>query len=604
VSKGDRFTLNKMMLLALLGSLLALTSPAPAEVPIMPYEEVRAGMKGTGRTVFEGTRIETFDVEILGKLPDIGPDKDLIIARCSGGPLAESGILAGMSGSPVTIDGRLIGALSYSWSFSTEPIAGITPIEEMLEVAGLDSPGPARRGSSLQIDADRLAALRSPERLAAFVADELRPLLARPAGALPIQLPLSISGIGAYGLAGVQPFFADSGLMPMQSGSSGSSAAPAPAAEPGSAIGLKLVRGDIEMTATGTVTWVEGDRILALGHPLFSLGAVDLPMTGATVEVLLPSLMRSARLAVPLAEIGALRQDRASGVFGRLGATPRMIPVRLKMTEPAGPERVYSFDIADDPLLSPLLLYAALNGILSSRERSFGSATIRLQEGSVIKMADGVDVELDNIFSGMSAREYGTGIAAYILHLLMNNAWTEPRIAGINLIFEYDETPRSATIHRIALDRYRARPGETVQATIVLSPYRGGDQILTSKIEIPEETPPGRLSLQVGSAVAVSRAETHEGPLLPRDLDQLIDLINQLRRNDSIYIVASSEDSGVLLEGARLPNLPPSAAAILSFSGSRGNLTPIPRRRVMEEAISTDYAVEGSARIELEVEAP
>jgi hypothetical protein len=570
----------------------------------MPYEEVRAGMKGTGRTVFKGTSVETFDVEIIGKLPDIGPDSDLILARCSGGPLAESGIMAGMSGSPITIDGRLIGALAYSWSFSKEPIAGITPIEEMLAIAGLGSPHAARRGGSLEIDRDRLEALHSPERLESFLADELLPLIAQPAGALPIRLPLSISGIGAQGLEGLQPFFSASGLMPLQSGSSRGGASPAPDPEPGSAIGLKLVRGDLEMTATGTVTWVEGERLLALGHPLFSLGSIDLPMTGATVEALLPSLMRSARLAVPLDEIGALRQDRASGVFGLLGSQPRMIPVRFKLTDPAGPERAYSFDIADDPLISPLLLYASLNGIIASRERMIGSATVRLQEGSVIKMADGVDVELDNMFSGASAREYGTGITAFILHLLMNNAWTEPRIAGINLLFEYDEAPRSAHIRRIALDRYRARAGETVQATVILAPYRGPEQPYSVKIEIPEETPPGRLVLQVGNAVSVSRAETDQGPLLPRDLDQLIKLINQLRRNDRIYIVASTEDSGVLLDGTRLPNLPPSAGAILSLSGSRGNLTSIPRRRVLEEMIATDYAVEGSARIELEVEAP
>jgi hypothetical protein len=596
----------RKILLALLGCLLALSPAARAEVPIMPFEEVQTGMKGSGLTVFAGTRIESFDVEILGKLPDIGPDRNLIIARCSGGPLAESGILAGMSGSPITIDGRLIGALSYSWSFSTEPIAGITPIEEMLAIADRDSPGPPLRSGSLEIDSARLAALRSPERLSAFVSDELRPLLARPSGALPIQLPLSISGIGSAGLNGVLPFFADSGLMPLQSGSSrgGAAPAPAPAPRPGSAIGLKLVRGDIEMTATGTVTWVEGDRILALGHPLFSLGSVDLPMTAATVEVLLPSLMRSARIAIPLGETGALRQDRASGVFGRIGAKPRMIPVRFKLTTPAGAEQVYSFDIADDPLLSPLLLYASLNGILAGRERSFGSATVRLQEGSVIKMADGVDVELDNMFSGMSAREYGTGIAAYILHLLMNNAWTEPRIAGINLLLEYEETPRSAHIQRISLDRYRVRAGEPVQATVLLRPYRGPDQVYTTTIEIPEETPPGKLTLEVGSAIDVSRAESRDSPVLPRDLDQLIELINQLRRNDRIFIVATDDDSGVLLEGSRLPGLPPSATAILSLSGSRGNLTPIPRRRILEESIGTEYAVEGGARIELQVEAP
>jgi hypothetical protein len=374
--------------------------------------------------------------------------------------------------------------------------------------------------------------------------------------------------------------------------------------QPGSAMGLKLVRGDLEMTATGTVTWVDGDRVLGFGHPLFGLGQVDLPLTGAVVQTLLPSLQRSARVATPLNEIGALRQDRTSGVYGRLGARPRMIPVRFQVGEPAREERVYSFDIADDPLLSPLLLYVSLNGILSSRERPLGSATVRVKKGSVIKMADGEDVELDNVFAGTRAFDYGTGIAAYILHLLMNNAWSPPQIAGINLIFEYDDAPLSATIRTVSLDRYRARPGETVQATVVLSPFRGRDRAFNAAIKIPEETPAGTLQLQVGSAVAVSRAEVEQEPVLPRDLEQLIRLINRLRRNDRIYVAAEREDPGVLLRGARMPNLPPSVATVLTRPRSKGNFLVVPKRSVLEEIILTEYAVQGLARIELEVDTP
>jgi hypothetical protein len=589
---------------ALAGLLLCALTPSFGEVPVMNFEEVRAGMKGTGLTVFSGTEIEPFEVEILGKLSNIGPDQDLIMARCSGGPLERTGVLAGMSGSPVTIDGKLIGAVAYSWHFTKEPIAGITPIAQMLEIAAMDGSGGMRRSAAVEIDGRRLAALYAPEMLAGFLFDELGAALRRPAGALPIQMPLSVAGMGAAGLEGVERFLEGAGFIPLQAGSAGGSAEPSPPLQPGSAVGLKLVRGDIEMTASGTVTWVEGDRVLAFGHPLFGLGSVDLPLTGARVELLLPSLMRSSRLATPLSETGSLRQDRASGIFGLLGAKPRMIPVRLKLAGAAVEERVYSFDIADDPLLAPLLLYVSLNGILSAKERTFGSATVRLQEGSVIKMADGEDVEFDNIFSGARATEYGTGIAAYILHLLMNNAWREPRIAGINLILDYAPTPNSAAIRRVGLDRYRVRAGESVAVRVVLNPYRGREELLSAKVKIPEETPPGTLQIHVGSAVAVSRAESHDTPVLPRDLDQLVKLINQLRRNDRIYITATGEDTGVLLGGSRLPNLPPSAATILSIPGSKGNLTPIPRRSVLEEIINTDYAVEGSAKIELQVEAP
>lgn len=597
MSKTQRALLSLVVVLGLGGAVLA-------AVPTMPFDEVQPGMTGTGRTVFAGTEISTFQVEILGKLPNIGPDQNLILARCSGGPLAETGVLSGMSGSPVVIDGRLIGAVAYSWGFSKEAIAGITPIEEMLAISQLSAPPPGARHGGLQVDRALLAPMTSADSLRTFFEKDLWPVLERGPGTLALSVPLSIAGLGAAGLARVAPGLERAGFTPVQSGSYGRSAAQPPPLEPGSPIGVQLVRGDLEMTATGTVTWVDGDRVLAFGHPLFGLGPIDLPLTGASVQALLPSLMQSSRIAVPLAEVGALRQDRASGVFGLTGAEPRLIPVRFKLSHPTRGESDYAFDIADDPMLSPLLLYVSITGVLASRERAFGNATVRILEGSVIKMEDGEDVELDNLFSGPTAFDYGTGVPAYILYLLMNNAWTRPGIAGINLMLEYDEEPRTARIRRASPDRYHVKAGETVETAIVLAPFRGRDQVFTRSILIPEETPAGTLTLLVGGAVAVSQAEDSREPVLPRDLNQLVYLINQLRRNDHIYIAATREDSGVLLGGSRMPNLPPSVANVLSRPSSRGNFVRVPWRSILEESIETAYAVEGSAEVTLEVEAP
>jgi hypothetical protein len=591
----------------LLLSLLLLASmhgPARGAVPVMPFDEVAPGMKGSGRTVFEGTRIETFDVEILGKLANVGPNQDLILARCSGGPLERTGVMAGMSGSPVTIDGRLVGAIAYSWGFSKEPIAGITPIEEMLAIAGLDQRSPGLRSGFALPPGDLPASLVSPERLETFLAEELPAVFRRPAGALPLSLPLSVSGLDARGVARLEPLLSDSGFLPLQTGAAGSSAGEPIPLRPGSAMGLQLVRGDLEMTATGTVTWMDGDRVLGFGHPLFGLGSLDVPLTGAVVQALLPSLMRSARIATPTIEIGSLRQDRSSGVLGLLDARPRMIPVRLQLADSSREERVYSFDVADDPLLSPLLLYVSLNGILASRERPVGAATIRLREGSVIKMAGGTDVELDNVFAGDRAFEFGTGISAYILYLLMNNVWAQPQIAGVNLILEYDDLPRSALIRGVWIDRYRVRAGETLTAAVTLLPFRGPEQVFDAEIKIPEGIPPGALTLQFGSAIAIAREDVDDEPLLPRDLDQLVRLINRLRRNDRIHIAGTRDDTGVLLRGARLPSLPPSAATLITRPKSKGNFVFVPRRTVLEESILTDFAVEGQARVEIEVVAP
>ena len=198
----------------------------------------------------------------------------------------------------------------------------------------------------------------------------------------------------------VAPDRREAGFVPVQAGGAGHDAAPSPPLEPGSPVGVKLMRGDVDMTATGTVTWVAEDRVLAFGHPLYSLGSVDLPLTGARVEALLPSLMQSLRLATPLSEIGSFRQDRATAIFGRLGGSPRMIPVRLQLASRRGPAKTFAFDVADDALLAPVLLYVALNGVLANQERVVGSLTLNVREGSVIRLEGEEEVELSNLFSG------------------------------------------------------------------------------------------------------------------------------------------------------------------------------------------------------------
>ncbi len=568
---------------------------AESPPPTMPFSEVRTGMRGTARTVFDGTTIESFDVEILGKLPNIGPRQNLILARCSGGPLARTGILAGMSGSPVTIDGRLVGAIAYSWGFSTEAIAGITPIEEMLEVARMDATG-LDRAASGTMDPDWQEVLFDPARLDGVWERKLSALGDAPRGSW--TQPLTIAGFG-LGARRISERLERAGIQAIQGGSSGSAGETTPPLEPGSAIALKLVRGDVEMAASGTVTWIDQDGVLAFGHPLFGLGAIDLPLTGARVEALMPSLQSSSRLAVALDEIGALRQDRAAAVYGRLGAEPAMIPIRVQLDAGAD-SRTFSFDVADDPLLAPVLFYLSLNGIIGAAERTAGSLTVRIAEGSVIKMDADRDVALDNVFAGPQALDYATGIPAYILHLLMNNVWETPRIVGINIIIEYDAQPKSARLMRVVADRYRVSPGESVELDLIVAPFRGARRTLRTTVRIPDEQPAGNLTLLVAGATTVQRNDQADTSILPKDLDQLVRLINQLRRNDRLYIVASAADPGVFVEGARMPNLPPSVAAVLSRPGGRDNRNRV-SRHLLDESLSVGTVVEGAIRLELEV---
>lgn len=594
----------KRLVIAILGPVMLLAVDVlAATVPVLPFEDVQPGMKGIGRTVFEGTRVESFEVEILAKLRNVAPDRNLILGRCSGGPLERTRILAGMSGSPVTVDGKLIGAVAYSWGYSTEPIAGITPIEEMLAITDLAAGAP-RRSSAAAWDGGNLAPLQRPATLRVFFDEQLASMTPRVNPGLPAHLPVAVSGLGDGELARLMPELAKMGFVPVQGGFAGDSPKASPPLEPGSAIGIKLVRGDLQIAATGTVTWVDGDRVLAFGHPMFDLGDVDFPMTGAEVQALMPNLRQSARIATPLSEIGALRQDRSSGVLGLVGADPDMIPVRVQVTSSHGNQHSFAYDIVGDAKLAPVLLFLSLRSILAGAESQGGDGTIRLRDGSGIKLAGGEEIRLDNLFTGSQITDYGSGIPAYVLFLLMNNTWSPPRVAGINLIAEYDEVPRAARITRVSLDRSRVRPGETLHAAIRVSPYRGRDEILTREIMVPHGTPAGSLALRIAGAEALNESEEFEEPTLPSNLSQLVQLINQLRRNDRVYIAATREDSGVLLDGTRLPNLPPSVARILSKPRSQGNFAVLPRRRVLEETLKAGYRIQGSATVRVEVLEP
>lgn len=582
---------------------LALGSTATAVAPpVLPFDQVRPGMKGIGKTVFSGTEVREFEVEILGTLPNVGPGRNLILGRCSGGPLATTGVLAGMSGSPVFVDGKLAGAVAFSWGFSKEAIAGITPIEEMLSAAArLDAPA-ARSTGGKGGPSGSIDRLRFPESLESAFPEALLAFLPPPSEPAPISVPVSLSGIGAEGFRKIEPWLSRAGFLPMQGSGAGAAPSPSPDLVPGSAIGLKLARGDIDITATGTVTWVDGDRVLAFGHPLYGLGPVDFPLTGARSEALIPSLQQSARIAVPLSEIGAFRQDLSSGIFGRLGATPRMIPVRVQLLSREGTSESFAFDVASDPLLAPLLLYAGLNGILASRERTLGDVTIRVRQGSVVRLENSDDIALDNLWVGPEAPFYATGIPAYVLHLLLNNEWSPPAVSGVNLILEYDAEPRSGRIRRVTLDRYHARPGDTVEATIVVAPYRGADRVVRREIAIPPETPPGRLLFFVGDAGSLNRVGDEGEDLVPRDLDQLVRRINTLRRNDRIHVLGVREDAGILMGGERFPSLPPSALSLLTRPRSQGNVAVAQRRAILESEIPVEFAVSGFARVPVEVE--
>src|SRR5829696_4252608 len=358
----------------------------PADTSLMPIEDVKPGMVGTGRTIFEGSEMQDFKVHILGVLKNVqAPQRNLILARLEGGPLAQTGVIAGMSGSPVYVDGRLVGAVSYSiGAFPKEPIAGITPIGEMIEATADAS---ARRGTSPQA---RLELPVTPERLASAIRTTYARVAAfadRPAdvqvfgvpasagaqmGALlrPIATPLVMSGMGGATADLVSSMFREAGFTPVLSGGfSGDIVRSSEPLRPGDPVGVGLLRGDGEMGATGTVTHVDGTRVYAFGHPFFNFGPTTFPMTRATVYTSLPSLMSSFKIATMGEVVGTVQQDRATAIAGTLGKGPATIPITITLESERGDKRTFRYQASNDQIFSPLLTYVALFNTLGAYER-------------------------------------------------------------------------------------------------------------------------------------------------------------------------------------------------------------------------------------------
>ncbi len=314
---------------------------------IMPVKDVRPGMTGEGLTVFRGTKPEPFKFRVVSVLRNFLPKQDIILIRVEDERVEKSGVAAGMSGSPVYIDGKVIGAVAYAWSFSKEPLAGVTPIEAMLA----EKSRPRRRDGDVYADGGRA---RAPG--AAFAAEAAATGGFGDARLEPVAVPLAVSGLSAEALSTVASDLQQLGLVPLRAGGGGPSLRPEKGhVEPGSAVGVELIRGDMSAVGTGTVTYVDGNHVFAFGHPMLGTGEVELPLVESEVHTFMPSLATSFKMASPLAEVGTLVQDRQSCIVGDLSRRTKMMPVQVTVRVPDSEPRPFRAEIARDKRLTPLL---------------------------------------------------------------------------------------------------------------------------------------------------------------------------------------------------------------------------------------------------------
>jgi hypothetical protein len=611
-------------------------------------------MVGIGRTVFDGTHVEEFRANILGVLENvIGPHRDLILARLEGGPLANTGVIAGMSGSPVYVEGRLIGAVSYALgAFSKEPIAGITPIAEMTESisfsnqagAGGTRPAAARVHVEFPLTRDNLvAAFRKALNWNRPFADRSGEAhlrvpgesnsLGRPDGQMsvagletmtggalgtllrPIATPLVMSGFEPDLADLLGSAFRDEGFLPTGGGlgagsafgRSGLGTGAAARGEkpfegplkPGDAIGVMLVNGDLQLGGTGTVTHIDGDRVYAFGHPMYNLGPTEFPMTRAYVYTVLPSLFSSMKLSSTGDVIGTFTQDRATAIAGRLGPGPRMLPVTMTLESDRAPRRTFHFGVVNDQLFGPLMTYASIVNTLFSYERQLESATFSVRGTVSVKKHEAV--VFNNLFSGDQA---SLNAAAYLvapISALMGNDYEKVDVDSVDISIGTAEEPKTAVLERVWLDDPRPHPGRRTPLKILIRTYRGEEVVRTLPIEIPTNAS-GTLSLLVSDGARLGLAEQRElRQAQPKSVDQVIKAINKGRRNNTLYVKLLGSDAGAVVNGESLTSLPPSVLSVLEGDRNSGNFNPLHSATLGEWELPTEHAVTGSRTLSIAV---
>jgi len=558
--------LPTILLLCLL-AVGAARAAAPV-VPVMPVSEVRPGQAALVRTVFAGDSIESFEAEIVGVLPGGRAGGDVILARATAPRVVASGVAQGMSGSPVYVDGRLLGALSSGWAFSKEPIFGITPIAEMLEV--LDRPESERPdGTSGPVGVDPV---RAAPRFREFTwsvegaggAREEPPPAPRP-GAL--ALPLAAGGLHPDALPLVRDLFAPSGFNVVPGGRSRDASRPG-SLVPGSPVAVDVLRGDLNFSAIGTVTYVDGDRVLIFGHPFFQSGEVRMPLSTARIVGILPSLATSFKLGVPGTPIGIATQDRRAGVAGRLGGAPALMPFRVEVAT-GGRRQSFAFECIEDRSLLPQLVgAAAMNSLLESG----GSGAQQSLRWSLDLWSGGRELRLGDVAAGDAPVAEMLGALSSPLRFLAANPYERCRFDSLRIVLEATQGREQWTVRGARTGAAMARPGGTLRVAAELERWRGERRTVELALRVPEELPNGRYTLWLGGGAEYDRAAASRLPwrFRPVSLADAWQRLGGVHRSDRLYSALWARAPEVTSDGEDYPELPTSALAVLASPETAG----------------------------------
>jgi hypothetical protein len=594
---GESVIRRAILALSVLCLLLSFATQAqtPKPVETIPISQIHAGMHGVAYTVFQGTKPESMDVEVLGVLTNAnGPKGDVILVRLGGAKAEYTGVVAGMSGSPVYLDGKLAGALAFRiGEFSKEPIAGVTPIAEMLEISALD-----RNPTSAPIEATSTA--RSPNKTASPGAANAS---LQDAGhgftnyLKPIETPLVFNGFSEDTVQRFASQFSAAGIVPVMGAGSVSNAKQPEAMEPGSAVSAILVQGDMNIAATCTVTYMDAQHLLACGHPLMQFGMIDLPMTKATVLATLPSPLNAFKIVNATETVGTFVQDRHNGILGEFGRKPEMIPVTLTIHGESA-DKEFHYEILNNARLSPVAMMAtvfnALHGV-----NEYGEETTYRMNGSI--SVDGYPaVTMQDMFAAVDGGQPGAMLAAISLgerfSRIFDNPYSVPAIHGVQLDYNIVRERRWARLESARTDITEARPGDDISIEAMLRPYRGEGVVQHIPIHIPTSTSKGPLRILVSDGDTLDHFRRGSSLLGRRlDLAATIAALNKEHVNNRVYVSLLEADTEAMIADKVMPTLPLSIMNVMDGMRGTQDMVVSSESSVNEAATAPlDYVVAGA----------
>jgi hypothetical protein len=561
----------------------ACVSKAQQSNDILPVDQVRAGMQGYACTVFSGDQVEKFDLEVLGVMPNfLGPKQSIILVELKGPKVEHTGVVAGMSGSPVYLEGKLAGALSLKLGiFTKEAIAGVTPIEDVLRPPIQTGP-PQTMAQEFQLPKETVAQTQNTLPGASTLE--------------PIETPLVFSG---FQLSTLQQFagqLQSYGLMATPGGSSLDQKDDAHAhLAPGDMAGMVLVRGDMSVNSACTVTAVQGDRVFLCGHPFLNLGDIQMPMARSEVVTTLSSSLASTKIVNVGGSIGTITGDHLTAVTGKLGAPPQMVPMDLTFVTGTNEKKLH-FEMVNHPKLTPLLVaMTTFNGVIQNSLYGEGR-TLHLT--GEIQLKGHVPVKLENTFAPSdSLLPDGMSVALSVQSVfgrLFTNNFEIPDVEHVSLRVETMPGRNSYSIESAWLETGEAAPGENLKVRVLLQPYRGSPRVEETTVHVPDQIARGStLRVLVSDADWMNRASrgfnfagfpgSTEGPA---GLDQLIALINRERHNDRLYVGIFAPAPMMVWDDKELPNIPLSAISVIDGRPAPGSV------QVLRESLANESSVE------------